>query len=439
MSHRSRKTLSSALWITTVIAAFFSLNHAFAEMRFIQVAAQNKQARSQIADAGMSIEAVRSDSVWGFAQPEEIAALRARGFKILGNFPRETARGGHQGMFGFPIADERFHTYAEVQGALRNLQSKNADIARVISIGKTVEGRDIWALHINTDPESLQNSQSRKPGVIFMGNHHAREHLSAEIPLMLAEHLLANRRIESLAATLDSRDIWIIPMVNPDGAEFDISSNNYKYWRKNRSVNAGGTYGVDLNRNYGYGWGTGGSSSSPSSDVYMGPAPFSEPETRAIRDFVISQANTTVLLTFHTYSELILYPWGGKYDPVANATDHAAFKKMAETMAAWNQYTPEQASELYIASGDTVDWAYGERGIFGFTFELSPSSTGGGGFYPGAGVIDRVFNDNLKPCLYLLDVAADPRAVVGTQPSGWLKSYVAPQTPASAFYGLRPY
>ena len=171
----------------------------------------------------------------------------------------------------------------------------------------------------------------------------------------------------------------------------------------------------------------------------MGPSPFSEPESMAIRDFVTSQPNTTILLSFHTFSELVLYPWGHTHDAIGNATDLATFKKMAETMAAWNKYTPEQSSDLYIASGDTTDWAYGDRGIFAFTFELSPANQFEGGFYPGAGVIDKVFTDNLKPCLYLLDVAADPRAVIGSKPSGWLKHYVAPSTPTEAFHSLRPF
>jgi carboxypeptidase T len=200
-------------------------------------------------------------------------------------------------------------------------------------------------------------------------------------------------------------------------------------WRKNRRDNQDGEFGVDLNRNYSYKWGTGGSDTDTSSEVYMGPAPFSEPETRAIRDFITVHANTKVLLTFHTFSELVLYPWGYTYDKVGNIKDAAAFVKMAKTMAAWNHYTAEQTSSLYIASGDTTDWAYGEKGIFAFTFELSPDSMDGGGFYPGAQMIDKVFKDNLQPCLYLIDVAGDPYKVLDNQPTGWLKHYVEPHTP----------
>jgi carboxypeptidase T len=395
--------------------------------RWAQVSSLTKEERSQIANEGMSIEAIRSDSVWGFATPEQLERLKAKGFQVLGNYSPDLGRGGHQGTFDFPAKDAKFHNYAETTGSLRMLASSHADIARMTSIGKTVEGREIWALHINTAMESLRDNTSAKPGILYVGNHHAREHLSVEVPLMFAEHLLKNRNTPAIWALLDTRDIWIIPMLNPDGAEFDVSTGKYQYWRKNRRNNGDGTFGVDLNRNYAFGWGTGGSSKDTSSDVYMGPTSFSEPETLAIKAFVEGQPNLKVLLSFHTFSELILYPWGGKYDPISNKQDLMVFEKMAQTMAGWNRYKPQQSSDLYIASGDTTDWAYGEHGIFAFTFELSPANTGGpGGFYPGAGMIDKAFQDNLKPCLYLLELTDNPHRAVSGAPSGFLKSYVAP-------------
>lgn len=409
--------------------------------RFIQVAAKTKFDRTAIANLGVSLEAFRSDSVWGFATPATVAELKAQGFKVLGDFEAAVGRGGHEAL-DFPAADARFHNYAEVTASLRSLNSRHADISRLSSIGQTLEGREIWALHINTSPEALSAKSSSKPGYIVMGAHHAREHLSVEIPLMFAEHLLANRGDARIATLLEGRDIWIIPMVNPDGAEYDIATGRYRMWRKNRRINGDGTFGVDLNRNYSFGWGTGGSSNNGSDDTYMGRTPFSEPETQAIKNFVEAHLNAKVLLTVHTYSELILYPWGGKYDPIPNTRDRQVFETMASTMASWNRYKPQQASDLYIASGDTTDWAYGEHGIFAFTFELSPANAwGGGGFYPGAGVIDRVFNDNLRPMLYMLDVADDPYKVISQNVAGagWLKNYVEPAIPYESFWNRHPY
>jgi len=397
------------------------------QRKFIQVTAKDKYERTELATLGLSIEAVRSDSVWGFATPQVIAELKSKNqFKVLGVFPMSVSRGGHQSLFDFPSGDEKFHNYRETNAKLRLMTSLNADISRIHKIGNSLEGLDILAIQINTNPQALMTGKSNKPGVIFMGTHHAREHVSTEIPLMMAEFILKNRDDPKIAALIDNRDIWFIPMVNPDGVEWDISSTSYKYWRKNRRKNSNGTYGVDLNRNYGYKWGTGGSSKDPGDDTYMGEAPFSEPETQNIKKFVEDHLNAKILLSFHTYSELILYPWGGTYDPIANTKDLAVFEKMAKTMAGWNKYKPQQSSDLYIASGDTTDWAYGEHGIFAFTFELSPSQFGGGGFYPGASVIDKVFQDNIKPCLYMIELADDPYKSLDTHLSKGLKFLTAP-------------
>jgi carboxypeptidase T len=414
------RTWLSLAFALTILAFSSLLNSAEASSpRFIQVAAKNKYERSAIARLGMSIEAVRSDSVWGFANDVEIAKLQRKGFHILGNFPIEVARGGHVGTYDFPAKDSIYHNYARLVKDVQAIQSANSDIMRVVTIGKSLEGRDVFAIHINTNPNELNSRVlSPKPGVIFMGAHHAREHLSVEVPFLLAKYLMDKRRSPLVSPLLDKRDIWLIPMINPDGAEFDISTGRYAYWRKNRRDNKDGTYGVDLNRNYGYEWGTGGSDPETDSETYMGPQPFSEPETQAVRDFVRAQKNTKILLTFHTFSELILYPWGHTHDPIANTKDLAVFKTMAKTMAQWNHYTPQASSDLYIASGDTTDWAYGELGIFAFTFEMSPGSmSGANGFYPGPKMIDRAFNDNLKPCLYLLQVAGDPYSVINGTPS----------------------
>ena len=434
--------LSLCLALTVTCSLAWSAGDAPAdEMRFIQVAAKTKEDRSRIVDMGMSIEAVRSDSVWGFANGKSIKRLSDAGIPVIGNYDYKVGERDQptgERAFDFPPADARFHNFSRTVATLQDLHNKHSDITKLETIGKSVEGRDLWALHINTTPASLQSGTSAKPGAVFMGDHHAREHVSVEIPLMFAQYLLDNLADPKIAAMIDSRDIWIIPMVNPDGAEYDIQNGTYAWWRKNRRNNGDGTYGVDLNRNYGFEWGTGGSDKDTSSDIYMGPAPFSEPETLAVKNFIDAHLNTKVLLTFHTFSELVLYPWGHTYDAVGTTKDLDVFKKMATTMAAWNHYTAEQSSALYIASGDTTDWAYGAHGIFAFTFELSPSSMSDGGFYPGAAAIDKVFNDNLKPCLYLLDTADDPYKVTQTNPTGFLRNYVEPSLSEEAMWNDNP-
>ena len=378
---------------------------AFDETTYwMKVKATNKIERSRIANTGAVIENVGPDYVIAFGSPQEMRAVKRTGL-LLESFVYDFQ------LMDFPDRDSKFHNYTELLTDLKALADSASDIVSYEVVGKSVEGRDIVALRISTD---LQNSD-KKPGVIFMGTHHAREHISTEMPLMLAQYLVNEyqKGNADVKKYIENREITIIPLVNPDGVEYDISGANYKAWRKNRVKNKDGTYGVDLNRNYGYMWGTGGSSKSPNSDVYMGPKPFSEPETQSIRDYIDSHTNITTLLTFHTFSELILYPWGHKYDSIENTRDLKVHETMAKTMAVWNKYTPEQASDLYIASGDTTDWAYGTHKIISFTFELDPKSAfGTDGFYPGQAKIPVVFEKNLKPCLYLLEYADNPYRVI---------------------------
>lgn len=314
---------------------------------------------------------------------------------------------GHE----YPAEDERFHTYKEVVKELDQLGKKFPHITTRFSLGTTVTGRDIPGIRISAKKSLNQNQQL--PGIFFVGAHHAREHLSVEIPMMMAQMLVENySKNTEIRLLIDTRDIYFVPMLNADGAMYDIEGRQYKYWRKNRSLNSRGSFGVDLNRNYPFGWGTGGSSKNEGSDVFMGPKPLSEPETIAVKDFIESHKNINIVLSFHTFSELILYPWGGKDSPVGGR-DQKVFERMAQTMAKWNNYKPMKSSDLYVASGDTCDWAYGEHGIFCFTFELSPArAVGQKGFYPGASIIDKVYKANIKPILYLIEKAGNPYGVI---------------------------
>lgn len=374
---------------------------------WVKLKAPTSFERSIIANTGTSIEGVRDGYVYGFANTEELEQLKKLGW--LEQYHQMTAE------LDFPVEDSLYHNYDELQKALNAIAVKNPSIVRKISLGKSVEGRELTGLEISGN---LKNKASL-PGIFFMGGHHAREHLSVEVPLMLANYLVSeytnnNQTIKNL---LDGRIVTIVPAINPDGLEYDIASGVYRYWRKNRSQNRFGSSGVDLNRNYAYQWGTGGSSSNEFSDVYMGPAPFSEPETRAVKNYIEANDNITVLLSFHTFSQLILYPWGHSYSAINKEKDLRAYQAMANKMSQWNGYAAQQSSELYIASGDTTDWSYGTHGIFSFTFELDPANGGfnPGGFYPGDEIIESVFQKNLKPALYLIGMADNPYRAADTQ------------------------
>lgn len=369
------------------------------QIYFVKIPAKNVVERTQIASDGIAIEEILSDYIFGTAPLNIIESIKDK-YPGMDFYPIAS-------VLDFPKEDEKYHNFEEVLQFYDTIAKNYPQIVKVIEIGRSLEDRPIHAILI-TDLAN-ETEDEKEPAILFLGTHHAREHLSTEVPIYLAEKLLEgygkNQRITDL---INHREIWIIPLVNPDGAIFDIQDGRYKSWRKNKSRNYDGSFGVDLNRNYGYMWGKEGSSGNTRSDTYRGPAPWSEPETVAVRDFVLNHSNISILLTYHTYSELILYPWGYTYDPLEDKKAESVFVTMAEKMAAMTNYTPMPGHDLYLVSGETVDWAWGEKGIFGFTFELYPNRWGGGGFYPGDEIIPRVGELNIEPALYLIDLADDP-------------------------------
>jgi hypothetical protein len=294
-----------------------------------------------------------------------------------------------------------YHTFSEVAVEMQALAAQYSNIAKVESIGRSVQGRDLWAIKI-TDNISQDESE---PAVVFLGCHHAREWISVDVPFLLAKYLLEHYASEpGIATRVNASEIWIAPMVNPDGHQYSVT--NDRLWRKNRRNNGDGTYGVDLNRNYGYGWGGSGSSGDTYSEIYRGPAPFSEPETQAVRDLLLAK-RPKALITYHNFSQLVLYPWGYTYDP---APDEASLRAQAVAMADQIRsvhsvsYTPEQGSDLYLASGETTDWLYGETGAAAFTIELRPRGSSPGFELPES-QIAPTFEENLPAALYLIDQA----------------------------------
>ncbi len=270
-----------------------------------------------------------------------------------------------------------YHSYSELTHELFQLEAAYPQIAKVHDIGDTWEktqglaDRDIWALVIS---DNVQIDEG-EPEVLFMGNHHAREWISVEVPLYLAKYLLENYATDpQVKSYVDHGEIWIVPMVNPDGHQYSIDVE--RWWRKNRRDNGDGTFGVDLNRNYGHMWGGTGSSPDPGADIYRGTEPFSEPEVRAIRDLTLTH-NFQAVMTYHSYGQLVLYPWAYTGDPPADA---ARLGEMASEMAVRIQqvhgevYTPMQSSSLYPASGLAVDWFYGTFGMPAFNTELRPDA-----------------------------------------------------------------
>ena len=393
--------------VATAKKSAASISEADARV-WVEFEAPGKTERQTAVDAGISIEEIKPGTAAGFAAPGALARAKAAGLKV-----RTTVSLRQRfGALDFPEQDALYHNYKELEADMRSLAARAPDLVSIFSIGKSTLGKELWAVRLMKGAGGVQ--PSRKPGIVFLGTHHAREHLSTEVPLLLAKHLIDNRADPEIARLLETRDIYFVPMVNPDGVEHDIEGGKYHMHRKNMSRNADGSTGVDLNRNYAWGWGGGGASADPKDDTYRGPAAFSEPESRAVKAFVEARPNLKVMISYHTFSELILYPWGGSNEHVADPKARAAFQTMAGELAKMTGYTPEQSSDLYIATGDTCDWAWGAKGIYAFTFELTPKFMWDGGFYPGATAVQKTFQANIRPALYLIDLSDDPlRAIKG--------------------------
>ncbi|MFQ5823226.1 MAG: M14 family metallopeptidase [bacterium] len=291
-----------------------------------------------------------------------------------------------------------YHTYDEIQQELHDMQTAFPNIAKVFDLGESYEKRKIWAIKISDNV----TEEEEEPEILFMGGHHAREWISIDVPFLLAKHLLENYAVDaSIKNYVDNGEIWIIPLVNPDGHQYSVTNN--RLWRKNRRNNGDGTFGVDLNRNYSFQWGGPGSSGDTFSEIYRGSAPFSEPETKVIRDFV-KQHNFVAMITYHNFSQLILYPWGYTNTP---APDEEQLNRMASTMADsilkvhGKSYIAQQSSELYLASGDATDWLYGETQVPSYTIELRPESTFPGFQLPES-EIQPTLEENLPAALFLI-------------------------------------
>jgi hypothetical protein len=342
-----------------------------------------REQRSAIARTGAAIEQIGADFVEIRATGSEVVALRAAGLQ-----PQAEAD-----PLTFPPADSAYHDYPEMVADVQAVAAAHPDIVQMFSIGTSYEGRSIVAAKIS-DHVAVDEDE---PEVLYDALHHAREHLTTEMALAILHWYADGYGVDPrLTAIVNTRELFVIFSVNPDGGEFDVQGGSYHSWRKNRQPNEGtSAIGTDLNRNYGYRWGCcGGSSGSPSSETYRGAAAFSAPEAQAYRNFVDSQVVDGVQqirtnITYHTYSELVLWPYGYTFADIPadmTADDHTVFVKFGKAMtkttclAPYGCYTAEQSSDLYITDGTSDDWLYGTYGVFTFTFEMYPK--GSPGFYP---------------------------------------------------------
>jgi carboxypeptidase T len=370
-----------------------------------------------VARTGAAIDYIEHGKIYVTATRAEARSILRLGFKIE-LLPPPAANEGGVGILDFPSADSLYHNYAETNAELLQIANDHPAIAQRFSIGTSYEGRTIYGVKISDNVAADED----EPEVLFNANQHAREHLTTEQAFYLANLLTNSYGTDSRITNLvNGREFWIIPMVNPDGVEYDIATGSYRSWRKNRQPNPTST-GTDLNRNWAYQWGCcGGSSSSGSSETYRGTAAFSAPETQRLRDFVLSRRINNVQqikvnVDIHTYGQLILWPYGYKTaDTGSDMTvdQRSMFATIGQQMAATNGYTPEQASDLYIADGIIIDWMFFNQGITSYTFELYP--TGSPGFYPPDEQIATQTQRNREAFLILSEYADCVYRAIGKQ------------------------
>lgn len=281
-----------------------------------------------------------------------------------------------------------FYTYQEM---LDNLDAMAAQYPELISQRApvdgitTIEGRPIYWLRLSDNPNT---DETDEPEVFYNALHHAREPNSMTQLIFYMWYLLENYATDpEVQFLVDNTEMYFMPCVNPDGYLYNEETNpdGGGLWRKNRRLNADGSYGVDLNRNYGYEWGhdNSGSSPDPNSQVYRGTGGFSEPETQAVRQFC-NDHNFQIALNYHTYGNLLIYPWGYSDSPTPEAD---IFNGFTDIMTMENNYLAGTGSETvgYVVNGGSDDWMYGENQTKDRIFAMTPEVGGGGsngGFWP---------------------------------------------------------
>jgi len=322
--------------------------------------------------------------------------------------------------------DPEYHPYDEVIADMETVAEDHPDFVQLVNLSQeydaplTYQNHSLLAMRI-TD----QDGDETEPAVLLTSVHHAREWITVEVTMHFLHYLVDNYGIDPYVTYLiDNRDIWIIPIVNPDGYlkswEQNDRDKNWTGWRKNcRDNNEDGVLdnndGVDLNRNYGYNWGYDeqGSSGSQSSTTYRGPSPFSEPETKAI-ETICNIIDFSIVIHYHSHGNLVLYPWAyGKED----TPDHAIFVMLGKEMAGYNGYTHGNTKDgiIYKCNGEANDWHYGVRGSYAFTIELGYDNEG---YIPDESRIIPICEENLPVNLFACFAADNP---------GSLMSFVNPE------------
>jgi carboxypeptidase T len=307
-----------------------------------------------------------------------------------------------------------YRNYNNILTELEDIETEYNHIARLYNIGNSrgnlyynsgndsyssYQNHHIWALKITDNPDEAND----RPAVYFNGAHHAREPISAEMVMLIAYHLVYGYGTDpDITHLVDNTEIWLIPLLNPDGHKLVTTQSNIN-WRKNiRDNNDNGIFnsnydGVDLNRNYSYEW---AQTSPPSASNYSGPSPFSEPELAAFKNLLESR-KFVAGISYHSYGQYVLFPPGyisGLYSPDAQAQSSLA-SAMAQTIpriTGTGHYTAQHSWQFYPATGTAEDYAYCTHGVFAHTLEMATQ------FIPPHTQAQQICEDNLEAAMILM-------------------------------------
>jgi len=290
-------------------------------------------------------------------------------------------------------------TYAEMMVQLDSMRLRYPNlITAKESLGVTEEGRTIWGVEISDNPGVPESGEAV---AYYDALHHAREPQSMATIMYYMYWLLDNYGTNAEATYLvNNRRMCFVPIVNPDGYFYNQTTNpdGGGSWRKNRRNN-GGSFGVDLNRNYSYQWGYDnlGSSPTPSSDTYRGPSPLSEPESRAVRAFTMTKMPSVAWST-HSVAGRYLNP----YSYADTVTSYQYYAEFASDYSYANNYLYGTVFQMlgYYSNGTTRDYLHHDIGCYSWTPEV-----GGSGFWPAQSEIVPIAQENLYGCKYLSWVA----------------------------------
>ncbi|TFJ99651.1 tetratricopeptide repeat protein 31 [Platysternon megacephalum] len=260
-----------------------------------------------------------------------------------------------------------YHTLDEIYNFMDLLVTANPNLVSKIQIGNSYEGRPLYVLKFST-------GGTKRPAIWIDTGIHSREWITQASGVWFAKKIVDSYgKDPSLTSILDNLDIFLEIVTNPDGFAFTHTTN--RMWRKTRSINSGSAcIGVDPNRNWAVGFGGAGASSNPCSETYRGPYANSESEVKAIVDFVKSHGNIKAFISIHSYTQLLMYPYGytrtraNDYQELDNIAK-AAVTALSSLYGTQYRYG-SIITTIYQASGGTIDWTYNQGIKYSFTFEL---------------------------------------------------------------------